>query len=65
MLKIQVCRVCPPQRTSIGVLDTPFISILINRMLAGIGIQTTYRFSKNGVMPGSNALAIGPPPLKS
>lgn len=65
MLKIQVCRVCPPQRTSIGVLDTPFISILINRMLAGIGIQTTYRFSKNRITSGPNTLAIAPPPLKS
>lgn len=59
LLGISTCRVCPPNEASVGVLEIPYISILINRMLNGCGIQVRYKFEEN------NEKNINRPPISS
>lgn len=33
------CRVCPPEKASFGIVETPFIHVLISRMVNSLGIQ--------------------------
>ena len=40
------CPVCNVQNQDIGIIDTTYISILINRVLLGMGIQAIYYNSK-------------------
>ena len=37
----QECRICPKDKAKFGVVETPFIHLLITRMLTGLGINAT------------------------
>ncbi len=39
---IRMCRVCGPANQDIGIINTTYISILINRILLAMGIHATY-----------------------